>query len=442
MSGNRRYPTLALVGLDRHVSAVADHPRVTETTGERPGEAIPDDTQTSVTTAGPPARPDSALTPALTGPVAGPAGRVLPIGAEAAVAPELLRRLLEAEQAGQGAYAANGDRARFADTRRWMTWCAERRVCPLPAAPGDVATFLREHAATCRPATLARWASTIAFRHRQAGVADPTKTEPVRLALRAIRRSAAAGVGPAAATSADESAAASPGAERASLPGGQRQALALRQATVRRIEDVLARRAAGGPPPLADLRDIALLRVARDLLARRSELVALNVADVQDADTGDGSGTALIRRSKTDQEGEGAVGYLAPETMSALRAWLTAAGVTRGPLFRAVNRHGQVGTRALGADDVARRFKRLAAVAGLDPTQVSGHSARVGMAQDLVGAGFGLPEILQAGRWKTATMVARYARAQAARHGAVARFHEGGRRDDPASSFARRETSS
>jgi hypothetical protein len=82
-----------------------------------------------------------------------------------------------------------------------------------------------------------------------------------------------------------------------------------------------------------------------------------------------------------------------------------------------------VGTRALGSDDVARRFKRLAALAGLDPARVSGHSARVGMAQDLVGAGFGLPEILLAGRWKTATMVARYARAQAAQHGAVARFH-------------------
>jgi integrase len=357
--------------------------------------------------------------------VSGPVA--LPLGAEVPVVAELLRRLLEAEQAGQGAYAANGDRARLADTRRWISWCAERGICPLPAAPGDVASYLREHAATCRPATLARWASTLAFRHRQAGVADPTKTEPVRLALRAIRRGAAIADAPTShATTSHERPASSgtrAGASGARGASGQRQALALREATVRRIEEVLARRAAGGPLPLRDLRDIALLRVARDLLARRSELVALTAADVQDADTGDGSGTALIRRSKTDQEGEGAVGYLAPETMGALRAWLSAAGIARGPLFRAVNRHGQVGTRALGVDDVARRFKRLGALAGLDPAQISGHSARVGMAQDLVGAGFGLPEILQAGRWKTATMVARYARAQAAQHGAVARFH-------------------
>lgn len=360
---------------------------------------------------------------ALTGPVTGPVAPFLPAGTGTAVAPELLQRLLEAEQAGQGAFAANGDRARLADTRRWAAWCAEQGVCPLPAPPGDVATYLRAHATTCRPATIARWASTIAFRHRQAGVPDPTKTEPVRLALRAIRRGAAAGAPRAPGTSVDARDGAPPDLDPPTPAGGQRQALALREATVRRIEDVLHRRAAGGPLALGDLRDLAMLRVARDLLARRSELVALTVADVQDSDAGDGSGTALIRRSKTDQEGEGAVGYLAPETMGALRAWLTAAGITRGPLFRAVSRHGQVGTRALGADDVARRFKRLAALGGLDPTQVSGHSARVGMAQDLVGAGFGLPEILQAGRWKSATMVARYARAQAARHGAVARFH-------------------
>jgi integrase len=191
---------------------------------------------------------------------------------------------------------------------------------------------------------------------------------------------------------------------------------------------------------MGDLRDIAMLRVARDLLARRSELVALTVADIQASEVDDGSGAALIRRSKTDQEGEGAVGYLSPRTMGALRAWLDAAVITHGPLFRSVNRHGRVGTRPLGPDDVARRFKRLAALAGLDPARVSGHSARVGMAQDLVSAGFGLPEILQAGRWKTATMVARYARAQAARHGAVARFHGGSRHENSASSFARRAT--
>lgn len=390
-------------------------------------------------TTGTTARPIHSLAPALSGPVTGPDARALapgsPVGSELVVAPELLQRLLESEQAGQGAYAANGDRARVADTRRWVAWCAERELCPLPATPGDVATYLREHAVTCRPATIARWASTIAFRHRQTGLPDPTKTEPVRLALRAIRRGAVAAVRLDAPDAGEPEEA---GAGRG--PGGQRQALAIREATVRRVEEVLDRRAAGGPLPLADLRDLAMLRVARDLLARRSELVALTVADLQASDADDGSGTALIRRSKTDQEGEGAVGYLSPRTMGALRAWLTAAGITRGPIFRAVNRHGQLGTRALGADDVARRFKRLAALAGLDPARVSGHSARVGMAQDLVGAGFGLPEILQAGRWKTATMVARYARAQAARHGAVARFHADSPRDDTASSFARRGT--
>ena len=122
-------------------------------------------------------------------------------------------------------------------------------------------------------------------------------------------------------------------------------------------------RLAGTKP--AELRDLALLLVMRDLLARRSELVALTVADVQPSDADDGSGTALIRRSKTDQDGEGAVGYLSPHTMGVLTAWLEAAGITRGPLFRAVNRHGQVGTRALGSDDVARRFSGATGAKGV-----------------------------------------------------------------------------
>lgn len=405
-----------------------------------PASDVPEPTRTLPVNARPMptgrSAPSHSLTPALQGPIAGPDHpqapggglRLVPFGA-AEVTPDLLRRLVEAEQAADGAYAANGNRARAADTRRWAAWCAARGVCPLPATPADVALYLRAHAATHRPATIARWAVTIAFRHRQVGLADPTKAEPVRLALRAIRRGEAASARTDDAWADDvpagRSAAGTEGPGQSSRPSAreQRQALGLRAPALRRIETALERRAAGGPLALGDQRDLALLLVARDLLARRSELVALRVEDVTEAESGDGSGTALILRSKTDQAGEGAEGFLAPETMVALRTWCRAAGITRGPLFRAVSRHGRVATRALGAKEVARRFKRLGALAGLDAARVSGHSARVGMAQDLVGAGLGLPEVMQAGRWSSAAMVARYTRAQAAQHGAVARFH-------------------
>ena len=134
-----------------------------------------------------------------------------------------------------------------------------------------------------------------------------------------------------------------------------------------------------------------MLLVGRDLLARRSELVDLTVEDIEKSRGG--SGTALIRRSKTDQQGEGARVYLSPGAMRALFEWLDAAEIGGGPIFRKIDRWGKVWPRALGANEVSNILKRLAERAGLeDAERVSGHSLRVGMAQDLVAVGTELPE--------------------------------------------------
>jgi integrase len=173
---------------------------------------------------------------------------------------------------------------------------------------------------------------------------------------------------------------------------------------------------------LPALRDVALVLTMRDLLARRSEAVALDVANLQFTD--DGSATALIRRSKTDQVGAGEVRWLAPRTVTQLRRWMAAAGISEGPVFRPVNKGGVVGSMALNAGDVSRILKRLAERAGLEATAISGHSARVGMAQDLVAGGADLPAVMQAGRWKSPAMPARYAERLLAGRSAVARYYE------------------
>ena len=175
---------------------------------------------------------------------------------------------------------------------------------------------------------------------------------------------------------------------------------------------------------LLDTRDVALLRVARDLLARREELSRLTVADVTFAE--DGTATVSLRRSKTDQEGEGHVGFLGADAASALRAWLRRAQIGDGPLFRAMHRSGLVRTTALPPADVARVIRRRAAAAfGADAgARYSGHSARVGMAQDLLAANASLAAIMEAGRWTTPTMVGRYTRALSATRNAVAQFHQ------------------
>jgi hypothetical protein len=118
----------------------------------------------------------------------------------------------------------------------------------------------------------------------------------------------------------------------------------------------------------------------------------------------------MIRRSKTDQAGVGASAYLALDALRHLRAWLDAAGIGQGPLFRRVNRDNTVGER-LGPDIVADMFKRVAVRIQLPADQIakiSGHSIRVGATQDLLALNIGLALVMQAGRWKSARMPIRY----------------------------------
>ncbi len=76
----------------------------------------------------------------------------------------------------------------------------------------------------------------------------------------------------------------------------------------------------------------------------------------------------------------------------------------------------------LQAGEVARVFKRMAKAAGLDPSGLSGHSTRIGAAQDMVGGGLDIAEIMQAGGWRTPVMVARYSERLTASRGAAAKL--------------------
>ncbi|MBY0335742.1 MAG: tyrosine-type recombinase/integrase [Acetobacteraceae bacterium] len=239
-----------------------------------------------------------------------------------------------------------------------------------------------------RPATIRQAVWAVGALHRAAGLDDPARSEEVRLALRRMARA---------------------------LGARQRQAAPVGEDDVR-----LLLRLAGPEPPIRLQRDVALLLVMRDLLARRSEAVALDVADI--AANPDGSATALLRRSKTDQEGSGATLWLSPRTVAHLRRWLSLAGIEDGPVFRRLSKAGRPGGR-LAPSAVPPIVKGLAAVAGLDPAAFSGHSARVGMTQDLAASGAELPAIMQAGRWKSPAMPARYAERALAGRGAVARFY-------------------
>jgi integrase len=156
-------------------------------------------------------------------------------------------------------------------------------------------------------------------------------------------------------------------------------------------------------------RERAMLCVAYETLARRGELVALEFRDVEFWPNG--TGQALIRRGKTDAEGQGRVAYLSRETVKWLKIWLEHAKIADGPLFRRLVGRDEIGD-ALHPGSIAPIFKRVARWIGMPArfaAQVSGHSTRVGAAQDLAELDIDLAAITQAGGWKSTRMPLQYA---------------------------------
>ena len=171
---------------------------------------------------------------------------------------------------------------------------------------------------------------------------------------------------------------------------------------------------------MIDVRNRAILAVAYDAMLRRSELVALQVVDVT-RERG-GSASLLVRRAKNDPEGRRRHAVPAPRQREAAPGMAERErDRSSGPLFRSMRKDGTVGGR-LPAGQVPRIYKAMAERAGLPAHMVrrSGHSPRVGAAQDMIASGIGIPAIMQAARWKSAAMVQRYGeRLLARRNGAA-----------------------
>jgi site-specific recombinase XerD len=287
---------------------------------------------------------------------------------------ELAALVDQAEAFLRQARAENTRRAYASDWKDFERWCAGRQVPVCPAAPSTVALYLTALAATHKVSTLTRRLSAISQAHRTAGVPSPTEEAGVRGLMAGIRRS------------------------RGTASTAKRPLL------VPELQALLA----ALPDNLLGCRDRALLLLGFSGAFRRSELVSLNCEDVQE--TGDGL-VLTLRRSKVDQEAAGrAVAIprgreVASCPVQALARWREAAGITQGPLFLRVNRHGQVLPHRLSGEAVALVVKRYAAAAGLDPKEFAGHSLRAGLATSAAIAGKSERAIMnQTGHKSTATL--------------------------------------
>ena len=302
--------------------------------------------------------------------------------------PALADQLERFVRAASGAFSSNTERALKSDLAIYSDWCVERGVRALPASPETVAAFVDAKAELRAPATVRRYVTSLVIAHRALGLEKTIKSPPVQLALKRMHRRKGR---------------------------RQDQATGLTWPLRQRLLE------AAGERPIDD-RNRALLAVAYDAMLRRAELASLQVSDLLEELQGDGS--VLVRRSKTDAEGRGEIVWVGPDTVRLVRAWLDRAGIAEGMLFRSVGKGGRIGER-LHPCQVPRIFKAMAREAGLPEAVaagLSGHSARVGAAQDMVAAGIELPAILQAGRWKSTAMVNRYGERLLARRSGVAQL--------------------
>ena len=142
---------------------------------------------------------------------------------------------------------------------------------------------------------------------------------------------------------------------------------------------------------------------------RRSEVSALEWRDVSDARDGDGV-LLTVRTSKTNQEGDAAdVRYLKNGAANAIR---TLRAADAAPTDRVIG---------LSPLQIQRRFTASARAAGIE-ARVTAHSGRVGRASELTARGASTTEVMLAGNWKTARMVAHYSAGATAERGAVRKY--------------------
>ena len=280
--------------------------------------------------------------------------------------------------------------------RAFEAWAQARAALAMPASPPLAAAYLTHLAEERRlsVATVKLHKAALAAIHKAAGHPDPTDNEPVKQIMKGITRAHGKPQKQARPLTAEALAAvkATAGNPRPFGGKGKGRESAQRASWRARV-------------------DVALLATMRDGLLRRSEAADLNWNDIEFRD--DGAALITLRRSKTDQEAEGVVLYVGREAAQALLAIR--------PATELLDRNAKV--FGMTARHIGNRVRAAAKAAGLGQGY-TGHSGRVGMAQDLVKSGVELPALMTAGRWKSSKMPARYTERKAADRGAVANYYQ------------------
>jgi len=307
----------------------------------------------------------------------------LPVKAKTGAITPLASIIEKARAYGEAAKAPNTRRAYSSDWQHFAAWCGDHGLGSLPASNGSVAAYLTAHAETLKVSTLGRRLAAIRAAHLYAGETLDLTGQAFRDVWAGIRR------------------------EHGTRPVRKR---ALVTADLRSVIAAL-------PDNLLGKRDRALLLIGFASAMRRSELANLVTGDCPGHRI-DFTGNGLLidmGRSKSDQEGNGAIigvpfgSRLQTCPVRALRAWLEASGITVGPIFRGVSRHGHIGSAGITGHGIALAIKqavyRAALTDGHDEAAalvlaatVGGHSLRAGFVTAADAAGAPISKIMEQAR--------------------------------------------
>ena len=290
--------------------------------------------------------------------------------------PTANQQLMETLIRIDGAYAPSTIRAYKANFERFIEFCEKRNIDALPANPSDVALYIAQLTKSGLKSSSIRIAvASISSIHKLNQLGDPTQHPDVKIELRRMHRT---------------------------LGRSSRQAFGI-------TAPILDKLLSATSNNLRGVRDQALLLLAYDSMCRRSELVSLRITDIH-LDESENQMKIRLRKSKTDQELQGRWIFLTRRSADAISTWLNQAKLQDGFLFRGINNAIDI-TQELKSSQINRIYKRLAKDAKLPKRiidHISGHSMRVGAAQDLLRSGASMPMIMNKGRWSKTDTVMRY----------------------------------
>jgi integrase len=295
---------------------------------------------------------------------------------------KVARSLARSQSYQSAADAASTLRAYEADLANFKSWCVERDLDPMPSTPEVVGAYLADAGRGYALSTLRRRVAAIARAHRMTKQPLDTRHPAIRETLRGIART------------------------HGEPP---RRSAALTTDDIKRLLAVCG-------DDMAGLRDQALFLVCFAGALRRSELVGLDVEHVTWVPE---NVRVLITRSKTDKEGAGAeIGITRGRDrvscpVAALKAWLTTAEITSGPIFRKVDRWGAVHAGRLDPDAVRQILKKRSAAAGISGTiwePITPHGMRAGFVTTAYKNGVSDEEIMGHTRHRSLTTMRTYVR--------------------------------